>query len=44
MIATNSQTTASIKREATELMDKLEFPNNITPKKKPWFAYIRQFF
>ena len=41
MTASNSQTAASIKREVTELMSNLEFPNNITPKKKPWLQIDR---
>ena len=38
MIANYPQTTKSVKREASELMGIMEFPNNISPKKKPWFA------
>ena len=33
MIANYPQTTKSIKREASELMGNMEFPNNISPNK-----------
>ena len=44
MIANYPQTTKSIKREASEFMGNMEFPNNISPRKKPWFAQNTQLY
>ena len=32
------QTTESLKIEANDIMNNISFPNNISPRKKPWYA------